>query len=95
VIFPVDPSRTYPTMLHRTEHSTGYHCEVIGTSKVYIEEKPNEVSIVEMPYAVVHPRTMVVYNILKFSFVFTHSERRTHAENTSTQVHLPSGTGYM
>lgn len=45
---------------HGIEYPSSHHCKVIRASKINIEKKPKEVPVVEVPDAVVYPRTVVV-----------------------------------
>lgn len=65
---------------------------MIGTRKVHVKEEPDEVSIIKMPYTVIHPWAMMVYTNKHFSFVLVlySTEKHTHAKDTSIQFHFVS-----
>jgi len=52
---------TYPVIrTHGSESSCSHHSKMIGASNVDKEEEANEMAIIVVTNAIVHPRAMVV-----------------------------------
>ena len=51
-------------MLSGGQSSVCYHKDVITACKVDVEQETDEVAVVVLTQAVVHPRTVVIYDVL-------------------------------
>ena len=62
-------------------NSSGDHCKMVRASNIDVEEKSYEVTIVEMPDAVIHPGTVVVCDFCEHKKI--NRKTPTHSEDAS------------
>lgn len=65
------------------EHSPSDHCKVIGTGNIHKKEETDEMAIIKVPYTIIHPWAVMIYNQGIRYFALCWTGKRTHAKDTS------------